>query len=260
MPLNPPPLENRQQLRDDFIGNLVSVTGDTRRIWLPKPTDTTTSVDESRVGATVTHSATIQGRLSALGLGYAVSLNGTTEYSSIPDAADLSFGNSTAGTDQAFSLLWLGTVNDTANVRELISKWNAANYEWTLLVTAADKLDFYVYDLSVNKFAHRLSDAVITQGSPMLFGATYSAATGGATAGNDMTLYANGVVIASTATNDAGYVAMEPLGANVEIGTETNHTLSFLPGSVALALIAQKNMTASDHWAAWKLCKGYFGL
>jgi hypothetical protein len=48
-------------------------------------------------------------------------------------------------------------------------------------------------------------------------GITYSG-VGGASAGNGITMYLNGALRASTATNDASYVAMENLTCNLKIG------------------------------------------
>lgn len=99
-------------------------------------------------------------------------------------------------------------------------------------------------------------------GAHTLFGATYSAATGGATAANDITLYENGLVKASSATNDASYVAMEDTTAVGMIGAADLNAGSsqWMEGTLSLVVICQKALSASDHWAIRKLCEGYFGF
>lgn len=257
MPLRGGLLESRQQLRDKFIGELLTITGDTRRLWLPKPTDATTSIDESKNGATLTHAATIAGRLSALGLGYAASFNGTTDYSSFPDAADLSFGTGSA--DLSFSVISLSNVTDTAVGRQIISKSDTGQQEWQFLVTTADTLRLTLQDQSAAVSALTTSNAAITQGSPHLFAGTYSG-VGGATAADGIALYQDGVVMASTATNNVSYVAMENGTAPVEIGSTTAHTTQLFGGSQAMDLICAGALSASQVWAVWKLCKSYFAL
>ncbi len=247
------------EVREQFLGNMLAILGDTRLLWTPKGSDTTTSLDESLTGRTMTYDATIASRLSALGLGYAVTFNGTSQYASTPDTANLSFGNSTV--DQPFSIVALVNVTDTAAARDIITKFaGATSGEYAFRVAAGDTLVLAVYDDSTDVQPVRTSNAVITQGSWVLFGATYSAATGGATAANDMTLYQNGVVIASTATNNASYVAMEDTTNVVEIGAALAHTANFFNGSMALVAVCQNNLDASDHWAIKKLVNDYFGL
>ena len=91
-------------------------------------------------------------------------------------------------------------------------------------------------------------------------GKTYTAATGGATAANDITLYQNGAVIASTATNAGTYVAMENGTEPVEIGSNLTHTANYFDGSMALVAVCQKALSAADHLAIHTLCRSYFGV
>ena len=250
------------QARSRFIGQLLQLTGDTRLLWLPASTDTTTSTDQSLTGRTVTYDATIAARLSALGLGQKVSFNGSSQFGSTPDTANLSFGNASA--DSAMSVIVLANVTDTAATRVLVGKWDTASTlrEWRFRLNGSDALLFELYDESVDKTPLRTSTGAATMGSWCLYGATYTAATGGATAGNDITLYENGLVKASTATNDASYVAMEDTTAQGMIGADGNSSSAqfFMSGAMALVIVCQKSLSASDHCAIRKLCEGYFGF
>lgn len=261
MPLYFPPLQSAQQLRDNFIGDLLTITGDTRLLWLPKPTDTTTALDESLTGRTITWDATVAARLSAIGLGYAQSFaSASSQYGTTPDTANLSF-NTGGLTDLPFSLIALANVTDTAASRNVITKWNGAATvrEWQFVVTSTDALELFLYDESVDKIPNRLSDAAITQGSFHLLGSSYDG-TGGATAANGITLYQDGVVKASTPTNDASYVAMEDTSATLNIGAQNAGGALFMDGSIALALVCAGALTASQMWAAKKLVNSYFNL
>lgn len=247
------------QLRAQFVGQLLTILGDTRLLWMAQSGDTTTSTGKSLNQGTITWDATVAARLSALGLGYAQTFDGSANYGTVPDADIYSFGNGT--TDSAFSVVALANVTNTAVARRILTKYNngATAREWHFSVTGSDTLTLTLYDESVDKVPNRTSNAAITMGSWALFGATYSAATGGATAANDITLYQNGAVLASTATNDVSYVAMENLGASLAIGAQADPTLYF-QGSLALVALCQKSLTASDHWAIKSLINYYFAL
>ena len=244
--------------RREFTGQLLTLLGDTRFLWLPVSSETTTSTDRSLNARTLTYNATFASQYSALGSGVAASFDGTTDYGSTPDAANLSFGDGTV--DSAFTLLMLANITDSAAERALLAKYTTtgAQTEWLWALTSGDKMAVYLNDTSASAQPSRLSDAVVTQGAWKLYGATYSAATGGATAANDITLYEDGRVIASTAANDALYVAMEDTTSVVEVGART--AASFLPGSAGFAAIVAGNLSASNHWAIKELINGYYGL
>ena len=154
-------------------------------------------------------------KLESNWLGYApqVTLNGTSESFTTPDDTYFSRGNGT--TDSAFSFgAWLN-VTDTAAARYIWAKLQtAANLEWRWFVVSTDVMRLELKDDSAAVSAIRDTDAAIKMGQMVFFAATYDG-TGGATAANGIVLYENGASVASTATNNAGYVAMENLTARV---------------------------------------------
>ena len=242
-----------------FRAALRAILGDTRLLWMPQRPDTTTVLTfETIPGRVVTWDATVLARLSALGPfgGMAQTFNGTSEFGTTPDTANLSFNGTT---DTAFSIVVLANVTNTAATRALVMKWTTAQTEWNLQITGSDLLALVMGDVSAGVNASRSSDAVITQDSWRLFGVTYDG-TGGATAANGITLYQDGAVIASTATNNASYVAMENGSALGEIGSNTGGTSAFFPGSMALAAVCQKALSAADHAAIYHLCRQFFGV
>lgn len=247
-------LQSRQQLRDSFIHDLFSITGDTRIMFAPKPTDGLTTVDEALQGRTFTHDATIAGRLGALGLGYYTTFDGASNFAATPDAAELSF------TTGALSIVALANVTDSAAARSLVSKTTNTQLEWEFRISTADGLSFLVSNLAGTQTANRDSNAAITQAAWGLFGMTFTQVSAAASAMNDVTLYENGVVKASTATNNASYPGMSDGTSTVEIGSAAAHLARFFVGSIALVIVCAKILTASDHWALKKLVNSYYGL
>lgn len=246
---------NRTQLREQFIHDLLAILGDTRVLWMPKITDTTTSLDESKNGRTFTHDATIAARLQALGLGYYTTF-GTANDSDTPDAADLSF----TGAAEVWSMLALVNVTDTAAVRTILAKDDVSaqrEYEWQ--IDAADKLFISIIDQSAAAGCSRLSDTAITQGAWNLLGTTFDGSASGATYANAITMYQNGVVKASTATNSGSFVTMDNGTAKFNIGRTSADTQG-MSGSMALVALSAKALSAHDHWAVKKLVNYYFGL
>lgn len=243
--------------RARFIASLRSIMGDTRLLWLPKAGDGLATVSEGDARRVVTHAATPQGRLSPRGRGLALSFNGTTDRATVPDADALSFGTGTA--DSAFSVVVVANVTDTAADRTLIAKGAVSNNEyWFHINGAADRLVLRLSDQSASTHPTRTSDAAITQGAWVLLGATYSG-VGGASPANGITLYQNGVAIASTANNGGGsYVAMENLAAAVEVGVLAGG--AHFNGSMSAAMLCQKALTAADHAAISAHCRTYFGI
>lgn len=256
--LTPGVQQSRTQLREQFLHDALTILGDTRLLWTPKPTDTTTSLDESLTGRTLTHDATIAARLGSLGLGYYTTFNGTSQYATTPDTANLSFGNGTV--DSPFSIVALVNVTDSAAQRQIISKEAGGQLEWAFQISTADLLQLRMDDQSAGVQVVQATNSAITQGAFVLLGATYSAATGGATAASDVTLYQNGVSLAATPVNNGAYVAMENGTSTVDIGSWLTHTGNYFLGSMAFVALCQTNLSASDHWALKRLINAYFGL
>lgn len=240
---------------------LMAVVGqsNTRLIIAPAYTDTTTTTDLSPNAYTCTWDATIAARLSQLGMGENQSYNGTTQYGSVPDADNLSFGNGT--TDSAFSGFVLVNPSSTAAQDNLIVKWDStsANPEYAFVISNAAKPTLYLADKSAGVFPSRAVNAGISTGSLLGLGFSYSG-LGGATAANGITLYKNGSVAASTAGNGPAYVAMENLTSAVGIGAWGNGTSAFLPGSMALSLLVAAELSAAQHASIVAIINKFYGL
>lgn len=147
-----------------------------------------------------------------------VSFNGTDEEADSPDDTYWSRGD--GSNDFPFSIgAWLKVTNTGAN-KYFLSKWRntaTALTEWYIVVLADEKLRFVLQDLSEVATTFRTADAAMSVDVWVFVVATYDGA-GGASAADTMTLYQDGVAIASTATNAAGYVAMENTAALMNLG------------------------------------------
>ena len=161
-----------------------------------------------------------------------ITFNGTDEELDTPDAAFWSL-NDAAGAN-GFSIRIWANVGSTGN-RCLIAKYDesgAEQREWILFVQSNDTLRLFLFDESANADTKRDSDSAVTTGSMKFFVATYDG-TGGAMAANGITLYEDGIAVASTAANNGAYVGMEDLVAVVSVGRNIGGIERWFPGEMA---------------------------
>ena len=245
-----------------FANRIRQIVGDANvvRLIVPARADTTTTTDLSKNAATCTWDATIAARLSQQGLGYKQTFaSASSQFGSLPDAADLSFGTGTA--DSAFSIVVLANVTDTAADRVLFAKYNVAGTlrEYALLVNGVgDTLQLNLYDESADTQPLRTSDAAITMGATHLFTSTYDG-TGGATAANGVLLYSDASAIASTATNNAGYVAMENTAAIASVGSLAA-AVAGTDGTILMTLLCSVALSATQLTQIKTAVNEFFGL
>ncbi len=252
-------MDTAAQARRRFIGNATDAVGraNTRLLWTPSPTEGLTQLDGGPVARTWTHATSPNGRVFPLGRGYGMTFNGTTDCLSTPDAADLTFIE-----PAPMSLFAVCNITDTAAVRTLFGKDNPTatqrEYVWSVQA-ATDFMAFQTSDQSLAININRSSDAAITMGAWTTQAATYSG-LGGATAMNGALLYQNGALFASTATNNASYVAMEDLGAVGGIGANNGMASNFFQGSLALILLVATTLSAGQVLQLNQLARSYFGV
>mgnify|MGYP001615469253 FL=1 len=85
--------------------------------------------------------------------------------------------------------------------------------------------------------------------------------TGGATAANDIALYQNGALIASTASNNAGYVAMENGTNPAAVGGYSNSGAgTFMDGSMGFAAMYAAALNVAQHLEVKRAANKYYGL
>jgi hypothetical protein len=152
-----------------------------------------------------------------------VSFNASDEYLSTPD---ITYFSRNDGSSEAMTVgVWVN-VTDSASIRSMMSKWDAGEtiQEWRYDINSIDQLDFVFRDDSAGVNIRRTSDAAVPMGTPTFLVGSYDG-TGGTDAmgasgsvQDNVTLYVNGSIVASTASDSGSYVAMENGTSTVSIG------------------------------------------
>ncbi len=177
-----------------------------------------------------------------------VKSNGNDEYYDISDDSYYSFGDDTNDSPcsfGAFIKIAAGTVNNV-----IMGKYGGsqATREYYFALNTAEKLALALRDRGADLLIDRTSDAAISSlGAYGLLGATYDGA-GGASAADTIVLYENGASVASTATNNASYVAMNDSTQVFGVLRANGLSASSMDGSAALGFIVPRELTA-DNWA-----------
>lgn len=195
--------------------------------------------------------------------GWALDLDGTDDYINLGDDDDFSFGDGT--NDEAVT--WFGVVEvvDVATNQNIITKYDNTTSselrEWRVYLNTTEKLLITQYDESANVAVYSATDNSVSVGWH-----TYvitSPGDGGATAMNNVKIYIDGALVASTATNNASYVAMENLASPCWIGAYEGGggvPDSFMNGDNALTGIDGSEWSAFDAHRFDQLARGIYGL
>lgn len=237
--------------------------------FLEDPQVSSTTLDFSGNANTATYSGILYSERFNVGAGFMV--DGATSNSlTIPDSTTLTFGD--GSNDSAFSVFGIFQLTNQASEQTIIAKYTpktaATKREWLVAVDSSEKLRLDIWDESAAVASSRLTDAALTvladsiTGTIHTFCITYSG-VGGATAGNGITIYVDGALVASTATNNGSYVAMENTTQIVTIGTSrstadagTNWFLSDL----GLVGISGEVISANTAYTLDKLLRSMYGL
>lgn len=241
--------------RQSFIHNFLSICPDTRALWVPKTGDTTTSTSVDRNARTITWDATIASRMSTLGSGLSLAFTAaSSQYGNIPDAANLSFGD--GSTDSAFTIMALLKVNNTAALKQILSKYTSGVREYAFNIDSAEKVAFGIFDESANAELNRSFNTALATDTWMLLEAVYtgSGAIGG------LSIRRNSVQVDDTTTTSGIYTAMENLTSAVKIGADSATPADFFDGSIAFVGLAAKAISADESWALKALVNSYHGL
>ncbi len=174
----------------------------------------------------------------------ALDFDGTDDYLTVADSATLSFGD--GSNDEAVTLSGWVEIVASASSQRILTKWNGSGTvrEYIYGIDGDEKLSYVVYDESADKIASRLTDAPLAVGWHHI-AITYDG-TGGAVAMNGVTMYVDGLLVASTATNDASYVAMEDTASVVIVGSDYGG--NNWDGDMAQITITGEELSASDVW------------
>jgi len=155
-----------------------------------------------------------------------VSFDGLGEFASTPDTVYWTPGDGNRG--HAFSVgAWVFTTAPTNvvtyfSVRTILGKYGVGSGEWLFRVNADNKLLFVASDKSKQLDVLRTTNSPLSAGTWLHVVAVYDADNSdwtGSTAMDFVTLYINGVAIASTSHNNSGYEAIEDLATSPSLGS-----------------------------------------
>jgi len=146
-----------------------------------------------------------------------LTLNGA-EYVEVPDSDVLSFGDGTD--DRPFSIEAWVKADDITDFQIISKGVYNTDAEWRLLFGGGNQLTFSLYDESGSntyEIAYTTSALTAHEGIWTHVCGTYNG-VGGASANAGIVLYVNGVSQSLSYLTNGTYVAMENLGADVQIG------------------------------------------
>ena len=139
---------------------------------------------------------------------------GGTSMIVVPNSDDFTYGD--GSDDSAFTLLAVVNYTSDGTRQDIVTKWETNTREWALYVDTDDKLVFKLFDESVEEATSIKANSTLSSGWAFV-AATYSPSTG-ETAASGMNLYVDWAEVSVTTSNNANYVAMENLAADVIIG------------------------------------------
>ena len=195
-----------------------------------------------------------------------VTFNGTDEEADSPDADYWSAGaDGTALNEPLLSIgAWVNMVDSTHTL--ILSKNGGVSgeQEWTFSMNASDQPVFRIIDDSTAADANVLTtdDTAIVENVWVFVVVTY----GGTATPAGMNIYRDGVLVASTDTDNVNYVAMENTPGPLRLGFgQTNESASnFFDGRMAGGpcgpFFTHKELSAADVAQLYDYCRGLMGL
>jgi len=184
----------------------------------------------------------------------------TDKYIDMDDHDDFSFGD--GSNDSPFSIFALVGIVDGLN-QMFVAKYDrttgSENREYLFQVSNTRIVSIIISDETNNVECRIDTDDAISVGIHLVE-FTYSG-LGGATAMNGGKIYIDGLEVASTATNDGSYVAMENTTTHLFIGaniTSAGIVGNLLNGDFGLIGIDAVERSASDAWQLWLTILGKY--
>jgi len=178
----------------------------------------------------------------------ALDFDGTDDYLTVADDDSLSFSGEAVSWSG-----WIEVINN-ADLQVIVSKYDQTTgselREWIIYLDASEKLVLQLYDESANVSCDRTTDSAVAVGWHHI-AVTYDGGDG-ATAMDGCNIYIDGLLVASTATNDGSFVSTENLATDVLVGSLTAAGGSpsfFFLGDMAQLTITGEELTAAQVWA-----------
>lgn len=247
------------QMTYKLAGEFLDVLTDPKLLvgWLT-PSDGGTEADLSGAGQTITYTASSDwttGDQLHKGFVWSLDPDGTNDWVTVTANSNLDGGNGTI--DWAISMGgWCEFVQAGVG-QELIGRLTTVS-QYSIRNSNRNTLQFFIGDNSVVAYSYQASNSAISAGWHFVV-CTYDG-RGGATSANGIKLYIDGVVIASTATNDANYVAMETGSGALDIGAVLGDGSNPWKGDIGMVFFDKSELSASDIWKLYVKTRGYYNV
>ena len=161
--------------------------------------------------------------------------------------------------DSPFSIFAWVNQTATTGIKAIFSKFDTAGTlrEYQLVLDAAEKLRFRLYDESSDGYIGRLYNTALGTGSILFVAATYDGSGGSA----GIRLFSAGAVVDDTDDNSGTYTAMENLATVGRVYSSGSGTPAeyFSGTGYGVGLVA-KALTYDDIWALKTAGNGYYDL
>lgn len=181
-----------------------------------------------------------KGKLTRYGAYY---FDGINDYLEIPDDDAFSFTNGTD--DLPFSVSAWVKSDDLTGMWVITKYANSGSSEFIFSINNSDKLSLSLFDNANSTSCNRASDAALTayEEQWIHIAATCSSSSAGTARADDITLYVNGAVVASTATNSGTYSSINNTSAAVWIGRQGT---SYAKGHIKNVKIFNRELNAGE--------------
>lgn len=172
---------------------------------------------------------------------YSFEFDGSTDFISVADNANLSFGNGTS--DSPFSISCWAKVTQLSTGHSLFRKRGDTtatyNWEYDMFISSTGIIYFRLFDVgSVIRVGRITNAGLINTNTWYNIVATYDG-RGGSTAYDGMKIYLNGVRVDNANTSNNTYTAMHNLSAPVSIG-------KFTTGNIDEVALFNTELSLSD--------------
>ena len=247
------------QTTANFLARLLRLLGDTR-ILLAFSSAGASLVESSRNQRVLTWSEGVgafDSPPARLGAGVQVEFNGSDEDGSIPDSADLVFGDGVV--DEALSLFALMYVDSTASAMDILAKHDDTLDKGLVFgMSSAGKVGLSLHDESLGGIIGLEDSAALTVATWTLMLHTYD----GTGVSSGCRVFKNGLSRATSDLVSGSYTAMEANSQVVSLGYSLDNAVKVnrLNGRLALVGLVAKEVLEGEAWAMKELVNGYFGL
>ena len=249
----------------EFIGACLRASPDPLQLWVPAGSDTTSSTSADDNARVITWDATIAARYRTVGSGLFVTFNGSTQYGTSPDAANMSLGN--GATDIPFSIFGWMNLTATTGIKTIAARYDlttgSTKREFWLYADAAEKLVFELYDESAAAKIGRTFNTALPTGVDLFFVATYS----GVATSAGVKLYVfdgtNAGQVDDTNSQSGSYTAIEDTAALTYIGASeaaAGTAENNFSGSLGALGIVKGELSRDEAWALRHIGNSYYGL